>query len=118
MAATTTVRLADNCIGSYSVAMDAGTGVALNATLLSGVPTTNSPLYTFLSAEYASAAAMETAFRGYGGKIVVRQLSGTATATPLVAFTADNDDHVDLTITSAANAVWSITLVIPHSLVK
>lgn len=116
-AATVTAGISETCIATFTATMTGATSTVANAVLILGVPTTGSPLYTFLSTVRADAAAAETAFRALGGEINARQVSGTATDAPLVAWTATTEVPY-LTVTAANLGVWEFSVTVPHSLSK
>ena len=60
-AATVTAGMSETCIITFTATMTGATSTVANAVLVAGVPTTGSPLYTFLSTSRASAAATEAA---------------------------------------------------------
>lgn len=84
---------------------------------LSGISTTNSPLYNFLTTAHASAAAANLAFRALGGEISVRQLSGTATTVIAVTFAAAGVVPA-IVFGGGADQVLEVVISVPHSVIQ
>lgn len=80
---------------------------------LAGV-TTYSPLYTFLTTVYANSDAGELAFRALGGKITVRQISGTATTVIACKWTPQASTPL-LNFAGGADQVLEVVISVPHS---
>lgn len=83
-----------------------------NASLISGLETTNCPLYTFLNTAHASASAADIAFRAFGGRIDMRQTGGTLSTTSFSAIwvAAGAVPALTITGTTSTDYVMEVTI--------
>lgn len=91
-----------------------------NASIIAGVPTTNSPLYTFLNTAHADAAAANVAFRALGGRINMRQTGGAASTSTFTAVWVCTAAVPALTITGVTSTdyVMEVTIAVLHSIIQ
>lgn len=84
-------------------------------------PLEPSALKSFLSGTYTSAAAAETAFRALGGRIIFRQVGGTAAPVLPVVTWVNANPVVNLGWTiagGASNEVFEVVMTLPHSIIQ